>query len=82
MASSGHPRIFVQRQRGHRSITTTASHHGHLDRSFIEDAAARPEAPIAASARTWPGVERVDLRHGHFAGSSLSAGATAMTLTA
>jgi hypothetical protein len=31
---SGHPLIFVQRQLGHRSITTTEEHYGHLESSF------------------------------------------------
>jgi integrase len=45
----GHPLIFVQRQLGHRSITTTEEHYGHLESSFIKDAAARTEAAIAAA---------------------------------
>ena len=46
--STGHPLIFVQRQLGHRSITTTEEHYGHLDTSFMREAAARTEALIAA----------------------------------
>ena len=47
----GHPLIFVQRQLGHRSITTTEEHYGHLEGSFVKDAAARTEAAIAAACR-------------------------------
>jgi integrase len=47
--ASGHPLIFVQRQLGHRSITTTEEHYGHLESSFVRAAAARTEALIAAS---------------------------------
>jgi integrase len=45
--ATGHPLIFVQRQLGHRSITTTESHYGHLETSFLESAAARTEQAIA-----------------------------------
>ena len=48
--STGHPLIFVQRQLGHRSITTTEEHYGHLEVSFVREAAARTEALIAAAA--------------------------------
>lgn len=47
----GHPLIFVQRQLGHRSITTTEEHYGHLEGSFVKDAAARTEAAIASACR-------------------------------
>ena len=47
----GHPLIFVQRQLGHRSITTTEKHYGHLEGSFVKDAAAQTEAAIAAARR-------------------------------
>jgi integrase len=47
----GHPLIFVQRQLGHRSITTTEEHYGHLEGSFVKDAAALTEAAIAEAAR-------------------------------
>ncbi len=47
--ATGHPLIFVQRQLGHRSITTTEEHHGHLETSYMREAAARTEALIAAS---------------------------------
>ncbi len=49
--ATGHPLIFVQRQLGHRSITTTEEHYGHLETSFIQEAAARTEALIAARGR-------------------------------
>ena len=38
--TTGRPLIFVQRQLGHRSITTTEEHYGHLEPSFLKDAAA------------------------------------------
>jgi integrase len=38
----------VQRQLGHRSITTTEEHYGHLETSFVRDAAAQTEELIAA----------------------------------
>ncbi len=40
---SGHPLIFVQRHLGHRSFITTEEHYGHLESSFLRDAAARTE---------------------------------------
>ncbi len=46
--ATGHPLIFVQRQLGHRSITTTEEHYGHLETSFMREAAARTEELIAA----------------------------------
>lgn len=49
--ATGHPLIVVQRQLGHRSITTTEEHYGHLGTSFIQEAAARTEALIAAGGR-------------------------------
>jgi integrase len=49
--STGHPLIFVQRQLGHRSITTTEEHYGHLELSFVREAAARTEELIASAAR-------------------------------
>ena len=49
--ATGHPLIFVQRQLGHRSITTTEEHYGHLEASFVRDAAAQTEALIAAGRR-------------------------------
>jgi integrase len=47
--STGHPLIFVQRQLGHRSITTTEEHYGHLEVWFVRQAAAQTEALIAAA---------------------------------
>jgi integrase len=49
--ATGHPLIFVQRQLGHRSITTTEEHYGHLETSVVRDAAAQIEALIAAARR-------------------------------
>ena len=49
--ATGHPLIFVQRQLGHRSITTTEEHYGHLERSFVLDAVARTEAAIRDARR-------------------------------
>jgi integrase len=47
--ATGHPLIFVQRQLGHRSITTTEEHYGHLELSFMREAVAETEARIAGS---------------------------------
>ena len=47
--ATGHPLIFVQRQLGHRSITTTEEHYRHLETSFVREAAARTEALIASA---------------------------------
>ena len=47
--ATGHPLIFVQRQLGHRSITTTEEHYGHLELSFVQDAVLRTEEAIAAA---------------------------------
>jgi integrase len=47
--AAGQPLMFVQRQLGHRSITTTEDHYGHLEGSFVRDAAARTEAAIASA---------------------------------
>jgi integrase len=41
--------MFVQRQLGHRSITTTEEHYGHLEGSFVKSAAAVTEAAILAA---------------------------------
>jgi len=46
--STGQPLVFVARQLGHRSITTTEEHYGHLETGFMRDAAAHTEAVIAA----------------------------------
>ncbi|HEY2601871.1 MAG TPA: tyrosine-type recombinase/integrase, partial [Thermoleophilaceae bacterium] len=42
----GLPLIYVQRQLGHSSITTTERQYGHLEKSFLHDAAQRAEAAI------------------------------------
>ena len=47
--ATGHPLIFVQRQLGHRSITTTEEHYGHLESSFVREAASETERAIAAA---------------------------------
>jgi integrase len=47
----GHPLIYVQRQLGHASITTTESFYGHLEESFLKSAPAATEAAIRAAAR-------------------------------
>ena len=47
--ATGHPLIFVQRQLGHRSITTTEEHYGHLELSFVQEAVQRTEDAIAAA---------------------------------
>jgi integrase len=49
--ATGHPLIFVQRQLGHRSITTTEEHYGHLERSFVREALARTESAIREANR-------------------------------
>jgi integrase/recombinase XerC len=51
--AAGLPLIYVQRQLGHASITTTESAYGHLEESFLRGAPERAEAFIwnaAASA--------------------------------
>jgi integrase len=50
--TTGNPLIFVQRQLGHRSITTTERHYGHLELSFVEGAAARTEQAILEAAKS------------------------------
>jgi integrase len=50
----GHPLIFVQRQLGHRSITTTEERYGHLEGSFVRHAAAQTEQAIAAARAMLP----------------------------
>jgi integrase len=42
----GLPLIYVQRQLGHASIQTTEQAYGHLEESFLRDAARRVEAAI------------------------------------
>jgi integrase len=53
--ATGHPLIFVQRQLGHRSITTTEEHYGHLELSFMREAVAETEARTPE-----PGWSRAD----------------------
>jgi integrase len=48
---TGHPLIYVQRQLGHASITTTESFYGHLEESFLKSAPAATEAAIEDAAR-------------------------------
>ena len=50
-SSPGHPLIYVQRQLGHASITTTESFYGHLEESFLKSAPAATEAAIRDAAR-------------------------------
>ena len=47
--ATGHPLMFVQRQLGHRSITTTEEHYGHFEASFVQQAAEQTEALISAA---------------------------------
>jgi integrase len=44
--AAGLPLIYVQRQLGHASITTTERQYGHLEKSFLRGAAQRAEARI------------------------------------
>ena len=44
--AAGLPLIYVQRQLGHASITTTERQYGHLEKSFLRGAARRAEAAI------------------------------------
>lgn len=44
--ATGHPLMFVQRQLGHASITTTERHYGHLEATFLKSATAATEAAI------------------------------------
>jgi integrase len=52
--ATGHSLIFVQRQLGHASITTTEEHYGHLELAFMHDAVARTEAKIRQAGRLVP----------------------------
>jgi integrase len=52
--ATGHSLIFVQRQLGHASITTTEEHYGHLEVAFMHDAVARTEAKIREAGRLVP----------------------------
>ena len=48
---TGHGLIYVQRQLGHASITTTESFYGHLEESFLKSAPAKTERAIRAAGR-------------------------------
>src|SRR5215212_938357 len=52
--ATGHELIFVQRQLGHASISTTEKHYAHLKVKFMADAAARTEAKIREAGRLVP----------------------------
>ena len=52
--ATGHSLIFVQRQLGHASITTTEEHYGHLELAFMHDAVARTESKIREAGRLVP----------------------------
>lgn len=47
--AAGHPLIYVQRQLGHASISTTEGHYGHLEKSFMRGAAKQAEEAIWGS---------------------------------
>jgi integrase len=44
--AAGLPLIYVQRQLGHASITTTEAQYGHLENDFLRGAAKRAEAVL------------------------------------
>jgi integrase len=48
---TGHPLIYVQRQLGHASITTTEAYYGHLEESFLKSAPEAMEAAIRDAGR-------------------------------
>jgi integrase len=48
--AAGLPLIYVQRQLGHASITTTQQVYGHLEESFLRDAGERVERLIRTPA--------------------------------
>lgn len=48
--STGRSLVFVQRQLGHSSITTTERVYGHLEQRFLANEAAATEAAIWAPA--------------------------------
>ena len=71
--ATGHPLIFVQRQLGHRSITTTEEHYGHLELSFVHEAVARTEDAIRPASRREPSPGLAGLGgHESFGGISRS----------
>ena len=71
--ATSHPLIFVQRQLGHRSITTTEEHYGHLEQSFVRDAVAQTENTISQASRREPSPGLAGLGgHESFGGISRS----------
>lgn len=52
--STGQPLVYVQRQLGHASITTTEAIYGHLEDSFLKGAASLTEAAIWKPASATP----------------------------
>lgn len=67
---SGNPLVFVQRQLGHASITTTERIYGHLEESYLQGAAETTEAAIrsAGPEPSRPSVRpAVRLDHAHSA---------------
>jgi len=56
--AAGLPLIYVQRQLGHASITTTQQVYGHPEESFQPAAADRVERLIWTPADGWDGVDR------------------------
>jgi integrase len=54
--TTGQPLMYVQRQLGHRSITTTERCYGHLEGSFLKQAAAQTESAIWGSVETTKNV--------------------------
>ena len=54
--AAGLPLIYVQRQLGHASITTTQQVYGHLEESFLRGAADRVERLIWTPADASDGV--------------------------
>jgi integrase len=49
--TTGQPLMYVQRQLGHASITTTEAFYGHLETSFLKGAAAQTEEAVWAGSR-------------------------------
>jgi integrase len=50
--TTGKPLMYVQRQLGHASITTTEQCYGHLETSFLKSAAAETEVAIWGAVAT------------------------------
>jgi integrase len=55
--AAGLPLIYVQRQLGHASITTTQQVYGHLEESFLRGAPDRAERLIWAAADASDGAD-------------------------